>query len=166
MLFQNRDELFGWTKTYSLASFTLLLCKLFPSWPHEAEEMTGDFSHLDFFRSFGDAIAAMMAIDVLKRFVARIADAAMDLHGPICGFAAETVGPIVAHRHFVGEAFFHLGFRHLVHLPCGLADQQPQHFGLRGQLHQRPLNGLVFGQRLAERLTRPRILYAYLDAAH
>jgi hypothetical protein len=31
-------------------------------------------------RGFRDAIAAAMAIDVLERFVARIAKAAMDLH--------------------------------------------------------------------------------------
>ena len=41
---------------------------------------------------------------------------------------------------------------HLVHLPRGLADQQAQHLGLGRELDQRPLDRLVLGERLAERL--------------
>jgi hypothetical protein len=41
---------------------------------------------------------------------------------------------------------------HLVHFPGGLEDQQAQHLALGGQFHQRELDGLVGGERLAERL--------------
>jgi hypothetical protein len=46
--------------------------RLFLSAPrsHEAEQETGDLAHLDLFRSLGDAVAPVMAIDVLEWLVA------------------------------------------------------------------------------------------------
>jgi hypothetical protein len=70
----------------------------------------------------------------------------------------------VAHRDLVGERVLDLRLRQLVHLPRGLADQQPQHLGLRRQFHQRPLDRLVLGQRLAERLSLARVFHAFVDA--
>jgi hypothetical protein len=88
----------------------------------------------------------------------------MHLHGAVGGFAAQAVGPKITHRHPVGERVLDLRLRELVHLPCGLADQQPEHLGLRRQFDQRPLDRLVLGQRLAERLSLARVFYAFVDA--
>jgi hypothetical protein len=59
--------------------------------------------HLDLFRALGDAVAAVVAIDVLERLVARVAHAAMHLHRPVGGVAAQPVGPVVAHRDLVAD---------------------------------------------------------------
>src|SRR5258708_17637495 len=65
----------------------------------EAEQRTGDAADLDLFRTLGDAVTSVMAIDVLERRVARIADAAMDLHGAVGGVAHQAVGAVGPHRH-------------------------------------------------------------------
>src|ERR1700730_18305563 len=49
--------------------------------PHIAEQESRDFALLDFLAAFGDAVPAVVAVDVLERLVARIAHAAMHLHG-------------------------------------------------------------------------------------
>src|SRR5215472_13794271 len=64
-----------------------------------AEEMARDATDLDFLRALGDTVAAMMAIDVLERFVARIAQAAMDLDGEIGRLASKPVAAVIRHRH-------------------------------------------------------------------
>src|SRR5712671_6314682 len=122
---------------------------------HIAEQKSRDLALLDFLAAFGDAVAAVMAVDVLKRLVARVTHAAMHLHGAVGGLAAQPVRPKIAHRNLVGERVLDLRLREFIHFPSGLADQQPQHFGLRRQLHQRPLDRLVLGQRAAERLALP-----------
>src|SRR5580704_1772615 len=71
--------------------------------PHIAEQKPRDLSLLDFLAAFGDAVAAVVAIDVLERLVARIAHAAMHLHGAIRGFTTQPVCPEIAHRDFVGQ---------------------------------------------------------------
>jgi hypothetical protein len=50
---------------------------------------------LYFFRAFRDAVAPMMAVDVLKRLVARIADAAVNLHGEVSGLADQPVRAVM-----------------------------------------------------------------------
>src|ERR1700686_3234154 len=72
-------------------------------WPHEAEQEAGDLAHLDLLRTLGDAVAPVVAIDVLERLGSRVADAAVHLHGAIGRLAAQPVRPIIAHRHLVGE---------------------------------------------------------------
>src|SRR5215472_16953853 len=62
-----------------------------------AEEMAGDAADLDFLGAFGDAIAAMMAIDVLEGLMARIAKAAMDLDREVRRLAGKPVAPVVRH---------------------------------------------------------------------
>src|ERR1700748_1178778 len=103
---------------------------------HVTEQEARDLTLLDLLAAFGDAVAAVMAIDVLERFVARIAHAGMHLHGAGGGLATEPVGPEITHRYLVGERMLDLRLGELVHLPRGLADQQPQHLGLRHELHQ------------------------------
>ena len=51
-----------------------------------------------------------------------------------------------------------------VHFPCGLVDQQAQHFALSGQFDQRELNSLVLRQFFPKRLSLSRIAYALFDA--
>src|SRR5436190_13805490 len=64
----------------------------------EAEQVLADLAHLDLFRSFGDAIAAVVPVDVLERHVPAVAETAARLHCPVGGVTRETVGAVVAHR--------------------------------------------------------------------
>src|ERR1700687_5200020 len=93
--------------------------------PHIAEQESRHFALLDFLAAFGDALAAVMAVDVLERLVARITHAAMHLHGAVGGLAAQPVRPVIAHGNLVGERVLDLCLRQLVHFPRSLADQQP-----------------------------------------
>src|SRR5262245_37990640 len=70
---------------------------------HEAEHVAGDPPRLDLFGALGDAVAAVVAIDVLEGLVAGVAETAVDLHGAIRRLAAHAVRPEVAHRHLVGR---------------------------------------------------------------
>src|SRR5216684_4926921 len=88
---------------------------------HIAEQKSRDLALLYFLAAFGDAVTAVMAIDVLERLVARIAHAAMHLHGAVGGLAAQPVRPVIAHRNLVGERVLDLRLREFVHLPRGLA---------------------------------------------
>src|SRR6185369_7741119 len=65
----------------------------------EAEQGAGDAADLDLLAALGDAVAAVMAVDVLERRVARIADAAMDLDRPVRRLADQPVGAVIRHRH-------------------------------------------------------------------
>src|SRR5262245_6675580 len=91
--------------------------------PHITEPEAGDLPHLDLLAALGDAVSPVVAIDVLERLVARIADAAMHLHGAVGRLAAQAVSPVVAHRDAVRERALDLLLGELVHLPGGLADQ-------------------------------------------
>src|SRR6267142_1089099 len=51
--------------------------------PHIAEQESRDLALLDFLAAFGDAVAAVMAVDVFERLVTRVTHAAMHLHGAI-----------------------------------------------------------------------------------
>src|ERR1700739_3187759 len=84
-----------------------------------AEQEGRHLGHLKFFRTLGDAISAVVAIDVLKRLVPRIADAAVHLHGPVGGLAAQPVSPVVAHGDLVRDLALNLLVVEAVHLPCG-----------------------------------------------
>src|SRR5688572_11560995 len=66
---------------------------------HEAEQVAGNAPHLDLLGALGDAVAAVVAVDVLELRVPRVAHAAMGLHGLVGGLAAEAVGHVVAHGH-------------------------------------------------------------------
>src|SRR6202795_3500278 len=91
--------------------------------PHIPEQESRDLPLLDFLAAFGDAVAAVVAVDVFERLVARIAHCAMDLHGAVGGFAAQPVRPEITHRNLVGERVLDLRLGQLVHLPRRLADQ-------------------------------------------
>ncbi len=65
----------------------------------EAKEMLSYFAHLNFFGTFGDAVAAVMAIDVLKGHMSAVANSATGLHRPISGVTYQTVRAVIAHRH-------------------------------------------------------------------
>src|SRR5262249_4345170 len=89
---------------------------LLPLRAHVAEPERAHLAHLDLLRAFGDPVAAVVAVDVLERLVARVADAAVRLHGPVGGVAAEPVADVVAHRDLVGDLPLHLAVRHPVDL--------------------------------------------------
>ena len=114
---------------------------------HEAEHVSGDPPHLDLFRPLGDPVAPVVAIDMLERLVAGIAEPAMHLHRPVGRLAAQPVRPVVAHRNLVRDR----ERAHRIHLPRRLVDQRAQHLALRLQLNQRKLDRLVRRQLLAER---------------
>src|ERR1035437_10000871 len=71
--------------------------------PHIAEQKSRDLALLDFLAAFGDAVAAVMPVDVFERLVARVTHAAMHLHGAVSGLAAQPVRPEIAHGNLVGE---------------------------------------------------------------
>ncbi|MNN09306.1 hypothetical protein D3C81_1221840 [compost metagenome] len=96
--------------------------------------------------------------------MARIAHAAVDLHGGVRRLTDQTVRPVVAHGDLVRERGRHLGLGHPVHLPGGLADHQAQHLDLGGQFDQGELDRLIDRQRLAEGLARAGVGDALLDA--
>src|SRR5690349_22705766 len=70
---------------------------------HKAKHVSGDAPHLDFLAALGNAVAPVVTIDMFKRLVARVAQAAMHLHGPVRRLAAQAIGPVVAHRDLVGD---------------------------------------------------------------
>jgi hypothetical protein len=81
------------------------MLKLFAT---KAKEMLADFAHLNLFGTFGDSVAAMVAVNMLKRHVAAVADSTARLHCSIGRIAYQTVGTVITHRYQVGE--FHKAF--------------------------------------------------------
>src|SRR5215472_4831971 len=75
----------------------------------KSEEVLRDTPHLDFFGTLGDAIAAMVAEDVLERLVPRVSDRAMHLHRAIRRVTHQPIRAVVAHRDLVGELERDLG---------------------------------------------------------
>jgi hypothetical protein len=65
--------------------------------------MLADFTHLDFFGTFGDSVAAVMTVDVLKGHMSAVADSPAGLHRPIGGVTDQTVSAVIAHRDQVSE---------------------------------------------------------------
>ena len=117
-----------------------------------AEEEGRHLADLDLFRALGDAITAVVAVDVFERLVARIADAAMDLDGPV-GRLADTGG----WRNSWTSRPFPLTFD----VRCGMWSMFQAVLRSAGaasrpgcQFGQRALNRLVVGQGLAEQLAR------------
>src|SRR5262245_18463064 len=106
---------------------------------HEAKHIAGDAAHLDLLGAFGDAIAAVVAVNVFERLVARISQSTVHLHGPIGGYGAQSIGPIVAHRDLVRDR----ELAENVHAPRGLVYQRAQHLALGLQLDQRTLDALI-----------------------
>ena len=111
--------------TFSWKSRQVHQKQILPILAQKPEQVPGDLADLDFFRPFGDAVAAVMAVDMLERLVAGVALAAEDLHGSIGGLPDQTVGAVVGHGNL-------LGHRHvvvLVKIPGGLMNQIADHFG-------------------------------------
>src|SRR6478672_6240980 len=126
----------------------------------EAEQVARHPPHLDLLGPLGDAVPAVVPVDVLERLVPRVAEPAVYLHGPVGGLAAQPVGHVVAHGHLV-----RLGQRPVgVHTPGRLVDEGTEHLALRLQLDQRELDGLVGRERLAERLAGPGVRHGAVDA--
>ena len=113
--------------------------------------MRGHFADLNFFRAFGNAVSAMVAINMLKRHMARITDAAMHLNGAVGRLADQPIGPVIAHGDFIGQIYRHFGFAHLIHLRRRFIDQIADHLAFRVQFGERKLDRLIGRQRLAER---------------
>src|SRR3546814_18821618 len=88
-----------------------------PARPEIAEQIGRHLAHLNLFRALCDAVAAMVAIDVLDRLVPRIADPAMDLHPAVGGLADEAVRPIVAPSDLFRQLAPDLLLLHIFHFP-------------------------------------------------
>ena len=73
-------------------------------WPlAELEQPLRHPADLDLLGALGDPVAAVVSVDVLERLVTAVSEAAEDLHGPVGGVADQPVGPVVGHRHLVGD---------------------------------------------------------------
>jgi hypothetical protein len=88
----------------------------------------------------------MMAVNVLEWQRTAVAHAAMHLHGSVRRLAAEAVSAEVADRHHVADLRWIL----TIHLPSGSEDEISHQLVFGPQFHQRKLNGLFLGERLAE----------------
>jgi len=125
-----------------------------------AEHVARHPPHLDFLGALGDAVPAVVTVDVLEGLVPRVAQATVHLHGAVGGVTAQPVGHEVAHGDLVG-----LGQRPvLIHAPRRLVDERPEHLALRLQLDQRELDRLVARERLAERRSGLGVLHRAVDA--
>ena len=91
-------------------------------WPHKSKQVTRHFPHLDLFTAFGDPVATVVAINMLKRFVPLIANPAMHLHRPVSRVATQAIGAVVTHRDLVRQTLRDLRLGHLIHFPSGLED--------------------------------------------
>lgn len=76
------------------------MLKLFAA---ETKEMLADFAHLNFFSTFGDSVAAVVAIDVLEGHMSAVANSATGLHRPISSVTDQPIGAVIAHRDQVSE---------------------------------------------------------------
>ena len=81
-----------------------------------------DFSELDFLRTFGNAIAPVVSVNVLKRLVPRVAKTSMELHRRVGSLTNQSVGAVITHRHLVCELSGDVDLIHAVHLSCGFVD--------------------------------------------
>src|SRR5258708_17693687 len=63
----------------------------------ELEQTLGHSADLDLFGALGDPVATVVAVDVLERLVAAVAEAARDLHPTIGRVAHPPGGAIVGH---------------------------------------------------------------------
>src|ERR1700690_947681 len=119
-----------------------------PSPGDEAEQVSRDVADLDLLGALGDAVASVVAVDVLERLPARVAQPTVDLHRAVGGIADEPVGTEVAHRDLVADAADAIA---RVHLARGLAHERTQQLHVGRELDQRPLDRLALGQGLPER---------------
>src|SRR6266851_4060910 len=99
--------------------FSVMISSARPFLAAHAEQMPRHFADLDLLRAFGDAIAAVVAIDVLERLVAGITDATVHLDCQIRRLAGEPVAAVVRHRHPIADLEVVLA----VEVPGGLVDK-------------------------------------------
>src|SRR5262245_57813229 len=78
----------AWGKRCRVAGDPPLGCALAA---HVAEQVARHLAHLDLLGAFGDAVAAVVAVDVLERLVARVADAAVHLHRAVGRLADQAI---------------------------------------------------------------------------
>lgn len=64
---------------------------------HKTKHITGDSAHLNLIGALGNAIAAVVTVDMLKGFVAGIAQTTVGLHSLIGGITAQAVGGVITH---------------------------------------------------------------------
>src|SRR5450755_4851569 len=114
----------SWTPTeeWTWLKHASYFCRISPSAPvsmlprsHIPKQKPRHFPLLDFLAALGDAVAAVVAVDMFERLVARVAHAAMHLHGAVGGLAAQTIRPEIAHRNLVRERVLDLRLGQLVH---------------------------------------------------
>ena len=138
------------------------------------KQIRGDLPNLHLLTALGNAIPPKMPPDVLEGIMPRISHATMHLDRAVRGLRAQAVGVVIAHADLVAQLLLDRHPRRvarllrrggdLVHLDRRAQDQQAQHLRLRGQLDQRPLDGLVRAERLAEDLPAVGVLDAAVDA--
>ena len=88
-----------------------------------------------------------MAVNVLERHVAAVADSPAGLHGPVGCVAGKSVRAVVTHGNKVRD--FHVMF--LVEHGCGVPNELAQHGSFGVQFNKRKLNALVHTEFLSPR---------------
>ncbi len=101
--------------------------------------MAPHLAHLDFFTALGNAIPAVMAVNVLKRHVPGVPHPTAGLHCAVGGIASQAVGTVVTHCNEVRH--FHVVL--VVERPCRIAHHLAQHGGLGVQFNEWELNSLI-----------------------
>ena len=102
-------------------------------------EVLAHLAHLDLFRALGDAVTAVMTVDVLERHVPAVTDPSTGLHGPVGGVAGQAVRSIVAHGDLMGD----LHVVALVELGGGGSHEEPKGGRVGMQFHEGKLDGLI-----------------------
>lgn len=134
--------------------------------PAKAKQIRSNLAHLDLLAALGDAVPTVVAPDVLKRIMSRIAVSAMDLDGLVGGLRAQSVGVVIAHAHFVADAVLDVLMGHGVHFQRGFADQETQHFALGGEFDEGELDALVVAEGRAEGAACVGVGDGLLDAVY
>ena len=102
----------------------------------------------------------MVAINVLERHMAAVADSPTGLHGPVGGVAGQTVRAVVTHGNKVRD--FHVMF--LVEHGCCVPDELAQHCSFGVQFNKWKLNALIHTEFFPPRDSLVRVSHCFVDA--
>jgi hypothetical protein len=101
--------------------------------------MASYLAHLNFLTALGDAITAVMTVNVLKRHVPGVPHPTAGLHCTVGCVTGQSVGTVIAHGNEMRD--FHVVL--IVERPRRVTNHLAQHGGLCVKLNQWKLNCLI-----------------------